>query len=293
MAAALVSDGRFLNTLQPRSKPCGGEAPHLLKALALALAALLALPALAAAACLPIAQNARGLLQPARYAPLLAAAAPGTVSLTFLGHASFLIETPAGAAAVTDYNGVIRPSFVPDIVTMNNAHPMHYTDTPDPGIKYVLRGWDEPGRLARYDILYKDMRVRNVPTNVRDETDGTRFNGNSIFVFEAANLCIAHLGHLHHTLTDVHLGELGQIDVLLVPVDGAYTMSQFDMIEVVHEIAAPLVIPMHFFTAATLERFLARMRETHEIAFSDSATVVLARDTLPRGKPKVLVLPGH
>jgi hypothetical protein len=249
-------------------------------------------PALAAAACLPIAQNGPGLLQPARYAPELAAAAAGTVELTYLGHATFLLETPEGVAAVTDYNGIIRPPHIPDIVTMNNAHPMHYTESPDPEIKFALRGWDEGERLARYNIQYKDMRVFNVPTNVRDE-GGTRFNGNSIFVFEASNLCIAHLGHLHHTLTDVHLGELGQIDVLLVPVDGAYTMDQFDMIEVVHQIAAPLVIPMHFFTEATLKRFLDRMRDSYTIKISETTNVALSRDMLPTGKPEVLVLPGH
>jgi L-ascorbate metabolism protein UlaG (beta-lactamase superfamily) len=74
-------------------------------------------------------------------------------------------------------------------------------------------------------VSYLDLHIRNVPTNVR-EFGGARMNGNSIFVFEVADLCIAHLGHLHHTLTDVHLGELGQIDVLLVPADGSYTMAR-------------------------------------------------------------------
>src|SRR5262249_2782525 len=47
------------------------------------------------------------------------------VRLTFLGHASFLIESPQGVRIVTDYNGVIRAPATPDIVTMNNAHPTH------------------------------------------------------------------------------------------------------------------------------------------------------------------------
>src|SRR5210317_392965 len=29
----------------------------------------------------------------------------GRVSVTYIGHSSFLIETPGGASAVTDYNG--------------------------------------------------------------------------------------------------------------------------------------------------------------------------------------------
>ncbi|HLI10808.1 MAG TPA: MBL fold metallo-hydrolase [Alphaproteobacteria bacterium] len=276
-----------------RGVPDDSAHPHPIAALVAALIAgllLLLLPRFAVGACLPVARG------PSLFQLAVDDAAPrpppGNVALTFLGHASFLIETAAGVTAVTDYNGVIRPPVLPDIVTMNNAHPLHYTDDPDPGIKYVLRGWDPDGGLPRHNIVYKDLRVRNVPTNLRDEAGGTRFNGNSIFVFEAANLCIAHLGHLHHTLTDVHLGELGQIDVLLAPVDGAYTMSQAEMAAVVAEIAAPLVIPMHYFSQETLDRFLTRMKSTHDVVVSPRATVLVSRDSLPRGRPEVLVLPG-
>ncbi len=87
---------------------------------------------------------------------------------------------------------------------MNNAHSTHYTDYADPGIRHVLRGWDPQGGVALHDVTLRDMRVRNVPTNVRD-FGGNRMNGNSIFVFETGGLCVAHLGHLHHTLTDENL----------------------------------------------------------------------------------------
>src|SRR6516165_10665689 len=166
----------------------------------------------------------------------LAAAVPdGVVAITFLGHASFLIESPAGVRIVTDYNDAIRAPETPDIVTMNNAHPTHYSDSVDPGVKYVLRGWDPAGGVAHHQLEYRDVRVHNVPTNVR-EFGGTRYNGNSIFVFDTAGICIAHLGHLHHTLTATHLAELGSIDVVMVPVDGVWTLNQTDMIEVLRQI---------------------------------------------------------
>ena len=63
----------------------------------------------------------------------------GAVSVTFLGHSSFLIESPAGVRIVTDYNDMIRAPVTPDIVTMNNAHPTHYSEAVEPGVKYVLR----------------------------------------------------------------------------------------------------------------------------------------------------------
>ena len=150
---------------------------------------------------------------------LAAAPAKEGVSITFLGHASFLIESPGGVRIVTDYNDAIRAPVTPDIVTMNNAHPTHYSDSVEPRVKYILRGWDPGGGVASHRLEYRDVRIHNVATNVR-EFGGTRYNGTSIFVFEIADLCIAHLGHLHHTLTQSHLADLGAIDVVRVPVDG-------------------------------------------------------------------------
>jgi L-ascorbate metabolism protein UlaG (beta-lactamase superfamily) len=213
------------------------------------------------------------------------------VAIDFLGHASFLIESPQRVRIVTDYNDMIGSPVTPDIVTMNNAHPTHYTDHPDPAIKYVLRGWDPAGGTASHNIEYKDVRVHNVPTNVR-EFAGTRYNGNSIFVFDTADLCIAHLGHLHHTLTKTHLAELGQIDVVMVPVDGGYTLNQADMIEVLQQIAPKLAIPMHIFSQMTLERFLARAEEHYKVRQADKPRIVLTRADLPK-EPEILVLPGR
>jgi L-ascorbate metabolism protein UlaG (beta-lactamase superfamily) len=249
---------------------------------------LLAPPRALAAGCNPFVAGAPW--------QLAAAETPGTtgvVNLTFLGHASFLIESPGGVTIVTDYNGYLKPPFLPDIVTMNHAHRTHYTDNPEPGIKYVLRGWDTGEGPPAYDLRYGDVRIRNVLTNIRayDGLGGTEFGGNSIFVFETADLCIAHLSHLHHTLTPEHLAALGQIDVLMVPADGAYTLSQSDMITVVEQIHPLLMIPMHFFGPPALERFLARMNGRYPITESKSPSVALSRAMLPK-TTEILVLPG-
>lgn len=253
-------------------------------------ALLILLPRVVLANCMPVASLPKPIV-PASF--LKAQAKPGEVSLTFLGHASFLIETAGGASAVTDYNGYIRAPKLPDIVTMNNAHSTHFTDHPDAGIKHVLRGWAQDGNMARHSVAYRDLYVYNVPTNVRDYS-GTRYNGNSIFVFSTAGLCIAHLGHLHHVLTQEHLGLLGKIDVLLVPVDGTYTMGQFDMMEVIQQIKPPLVIPMHYFNVATLARFLERMKVEYKyiVRTNDIPHVMLSRATIPSGPPEIWVLPG-
>src|ERR1044071_4227737 len=213
------------------------------------------------------------------------------VAIDFLGHASFLIESPQGVKIVTDYNDMVGAPVLPDIVTMNNAHPTHYTDHPEAGIKYVLRGWNPAGGMASHTIEFQDVRVHNVAANLRD-FGATRYNGNSIFVFDTADLCIAHLGHLHHTLTEAHLAELGTIDIVMVPVDGGFTLNQTDMIEVLRQIKPKIAIPMHIFSEMTLERFLARAAEHYKVRRAEKPRIVVSRADLPKD-PEVLVLPGR
>ena len=116
--------------------------------------------------------------------------------------------------------------------------------------------------------------------------------GNSIFIFEIAGLCIGHLGHLHHTLTDQQLAEIGQLDVVMVPVDGSYTMDVGGMVEVLKALRARLILPMHYFNPYTLQRFVERIRNDFPVEMADEAhDRGVAGDAAARAK--VLVLPGH
>lgn len=254
-----------------------------------------AIAAVLAIAFSPAAQAAEacpGLV--AKRAPLIVPAAlrKAEVRITFIGHATFLIESPGGLRIATDYNDYVRPPAAPDVATMNKAHSTHFSYRPDPAIRHVLRGWDPAGGPARHDVEIEDVRVRNVVTNIRDGGGGTQRDGNSIFVFQTADLCIAHLGHLHHTLTPEHLRQIGRIDVVLVPVDGSYTLDTEGMMEVLRALNAPLMVPMHYFGQSTLQRFLDRVRQEWPVALHDTASIVVSRATLPQA-PRFLVLPGR
>jgi hypothetical protein len=77
-----------------------------------------------------------------------------------------------------------------------------------------------------------------------------------------------------------------------VPVDGSSTLDLDGMVEVMVGLKAPLMIPMHYFSVFTLNRFLDRMREKFDVEFSDTPSAVISKTTLPV-KPKILVLPGR
>src|SRR5262245_66249812 len=228
--------------------------------------------------------------------PLAAGNSGGRATITYLGHSSYQIDTAQGVRAITDYNGYNGFGRKPDIVTMNNAHSTHFTDDPEDGITYVLRGWpSKPGETeAKHDISFKDMKVWNVPTNARDWGSNTaRINGNSIFIYAIADLCIAHLGHLHHRLTKDHLDELGRIDVLMVPIDGSYTMGQPLMVDVIKQIQPKIVLPMHYWGRAQVNRFETLLAELDaEFVWPDRRTIEVVREELPE-QLTVMVVGGN
>jgi L-ascorbate metabolism protein UlaG (beta-lactamase superfamily) len=225
---------------------------------------------------------------------LAAGDSPNRAVITFVGHASYQIDTPQGVRAITDYNGINGFGRHPDIVTMNNAHDTHFTDQPEEGITYILRGWPPPGQLeAKHDVKLKDMHVWNVPTNIRSWLDGEiHINGNSIFIFEVGDLCIAHLGHLHQRLTKEHLEEIGRIDVLMAPIDGAYTMGVPLMVDVVKQIDPKVVLPMHYWGRDQLDRFMGLLSPLDPaFIWPDKRTVEIVKEELPE-KLTVIAVAG-
>ena len=157
----------------------------------------------------------------------LAALAADQARISYVGHSTFLLESPRNVKIATDYNDYVKPRVLPDIVDHESRafHPLHRLSRSQHQACAARLGAD-PDQPARHDIQVSDVRIRNVPTNIRSWMGGgTERHGNSIFIFEVANLCIAHLGHLHHTLNQQQLNEIGRIDVVMVPVDGGDTLD--------------------------------------------------------------------
>lgn len=223
--------------------------------------------------------------------PAAPAVPSGSLRIRYVGHASFEVESPAGAIVQTDYNDYTRSQRVPHIVTMNNAHDSHFSYQPDERIEHVLRGWD-PGRIARHNVTFRDIRVRNVPTNLVDLGDGKLANGNSMFVIEAVGLCVVHISHLHHYLSKDQLRELGLIDVAFAPIDGMWTMSHDELFRVLGDIRARLVIPMHYGSSSGVQAFVERAEKKWAVRRHDSDTLEVSVRSLPR-KPEVVFLQGY
>lgn len=214
-----------------------------------------------------------------------------SVKLSYIDHSMYLIQTHGGLNVVTDYTGFVGDTgLVPDVVTMNNAHDSHWTAFPHPDIPNVLPGWRQEGAPAEYYLDLGEMLVRNVTTDIRGRFNGAVIeDNNSIFIFEVAGLCIGHLGHLHHEPSDETYAAIGRLDVVMAAVDGGLTVDLPTMIRIVSRLRSSVVLPMHWFSISSLERFIDGVSSEFAIQRENGSTIELSLRDLP-SRPTVVVL---
>jgi len=231
-----------------------------------------------ASECFQLAQTPRALLHDAA-----ATIGKDEVAIRFIAHSSYLLENADGLHIATDWSGDFAGKLerVPDVVTMNHAHETHWTRFPDPDIEHVLEGWGEEGKPRRHFLRLGETLIRNVPTDIRSSYAGVEPFGNSIFIFEIGDLCVGHLGHIHHIPTEEHYALLGRLDVIMVPVDGTHTLGIGDIIVMLKRLKAQVVLPMHAFGRYTLDEFLGTMGGQFEIEYLKGDTLTLSGKTLP------------
>lgn len=211
------------------------------------------------------------------------------VTISYQGHSTYLIESPEGIKIATDFAGWLADRVVPDVVTMNQAHSSHYTSTPDPAIGIVLKGWKDGGGVADHHLMAGDVLIRNVTTDLLRFT--TMADGNSIFIFEVGGLCIGHLGHLHHRLSDDHYTKIGRLDVVMIAVDGGLTMSHLSARQILKRLRSSIVLPMHVRSHDALPRFLSHLGDEFTVDRRRENKLVVSLRSLPK-RPTVVVLPG-
>lgn len=221
--------------------------------------------------------------------PLFAQANKYSVKIRYATHSTFRIESPEGIIIATDFAGRAGTGRLPDIVTMNHAHGTHFTLTPDAGIPHILRGWGTTDTPASHYLEAADTLTRNVTSDIYRSGFLVEENGNSIFIFEIAGLCIGHVGHLHHTLTPEHFAAIGRLDILMLPVDGSMTMSTAGMSELARQFRSSIILPMHWFSGFSLQRFVQNIGTSFSIDARSESEFEVSLNTLP-ATPTVIIL---
>jgi len=181
------------------------------------------------------------------------------MDITWFGHSCFRLSEK-GVAVVTDpfgkETGYTRPPIRADVITISHDHPGHNNQI---GFRGEHRVFDAPGE---YEV--RGVFVTGIGT-YHDARSGAARGRNVVFMFDFEGLTVCHLGDLGHVLNQGQVEALGDVDVLLIPVGGAHTLSLSQAAEVITQIEPRLVIPMHYRTAAekakldAVDKFLKEM----------------------------------
>jgi L-ascorbate metabolism protein UlaG (beta-lactamase superfamily) len=79
-----------------------------------------------------------------------------------------------------------------------------------------------------------------------DKVKGAERGRNTIFTIDSEGVKICHLGDLGHILEENQVEAIGEVDILMIPVGGTFTLDSKEAEEVVGQLEPKIIIPMHF-----------------------------------------------
>ncbi|PIS12463.1 hypothetical protein COT70_00755 [candidate division WWE3 bacterium CG09_land_8_20_14_0_10_47_33] len=217
--------------------------------------------------------------------------------IRYLGHSSFLIEAKEATVVIDPFDpdkvGLRFPKVSANIVLSTHDHLDHNNVSAVSGDPFVILG---PGE---YEV--SGVKVWGFPT-FHDKKEGAERGRNTIYLFEAEELTLCHLGDLGHLLDEKTAEEIGNPDILFVPTGGVYTIDHEEAAKVVAQLEPRIIIPMHFKVPGMGESFKelsevsAFLEEMGLPAGKAGGTGVEAQDKLKVAKvtlpeePEVVVL---
>lgn len=211
------------------------------------------------------------------------------MKIKWLGHASFLITSEDGLRIITDpysVGGGInygRIEETADIVTVSHKHGDHNNVASVRGKPDIV---DAPGVRKVKGIDFKGF------ASYHDEARGQQRGPNIILCFTLDGIRICHLGDLGHQLEDSKTAEIGQVDILLVPVGGLFTIDAKVATTVCEALNPKVVIPMHYKTArcdypiARVDDFLKGRKNVRRL---DASETEFKKDQLPSDTETVVL----
>lgn len=181
------------------------------------------------------------------------------MDITYLGHSSFKIRGKT-AIIVTDpftpdCMGVKFPKVEADIVTVSHSHSDHNYISGVSGDPVIVKG---PGE---YEI--KGVNICGLST-FHDEVSGKKRGRNTIYRLKVDKISIAHCGDLGHKLDDETIEILGEIDIIMIPVGGIYTITASEAKDVVGLLEPKIIIPMHYNTDRLNQEIVGKLTKVDD-----------------------------
>lgn len=174
--------------------------------------------------------------------------------LEWHGQSFFVLESTKGTRIAFDPNAIEafgRREVPADLVLMSHLHDDHTQVgvIPNAAKAKVVQGLRVAGKKTEWnpvDFKFRDAHVRSIGA-YHDNVEGMERGKNTIFVVEVDGLKVVHLGDLGHVLSAKDVKAIGDVDVLLIPIGGVYTINGSEARKVVEQLKPRrYIVPMHY-----------------------------------------------
>ena len=208
------------------------------------------------------------------------------MTITWFGHSCFRIESKDVSILVDPFSkdiGLKPPRIKDDVVLITHEHYDHNSLEGLNPEAFIIRnpGEYEKGGVAVYGIL-----------SYHDKSEGKERGLNTIYVIKAEDMNVCHLGDLGHKLTDEQVEAIGDIDILMIPVGGTYTIDHKEAVEVINQIEPKIIIPMHYKIPGLNSDIAGVDKFTKELGLAPEKIdkLKIAKKNLPTEEMKLIIL---
>ena len=167
------------------------------------------------------------------------------MKIKWFGQSCFMITSENGTKVLTDpfkkMLGYKLPEIEANIVSTSHEHGDHNNIN---AVKSSFVHINELGEFSEDGIEIKGVET------FHDKFSGSKRGKNTVYNFKIDEINICHCGDLGHILSSNQIEEIGNVDILLLPVGGLATINAFDAAQVIKQLNPTIVIPMHYRTKA-------------------------------------------
>jgi L-ascorbate metabolism protein UlaG (beta-lactamase superfamily) len=205
------------------------------------------------------------------------------IDVIWLGHACFMLKGESEKVMFDPFKGIglPEPDAKADIILCSHSHRDHNNAAAVSHKRsIILEGFTGIGRVG-------DISVKGIAA-FHDEVEGRKRGRNSIYLVGLNGLSFCHLGDLGHELSASQVSEIGQADILFLPVGGFYTIGPEEARKVMESLKPKLTFPMHyklprmpdaFNQLSTVEDFI---RGEDNVNRLKSPSFTVSRESLPK-----------
>jgi len=165
------------------------------------------------------------------------------MQIIWYGYSCFLIKTSIGKRILIDpFDNILGyQNHFPKcdlITTSSNYYSNLYLNSPNPTTKVL----NEAG------VIHIDSLEIEGLNSFQDKYNGFKRGPNIIYTFKDKKYSLGHLGNLGHIPSSSVLEKLRNIDILIIPIGGNFTLNGFDATKLCKLICPKYIIPMHYKT---------------------------------------------